>query len=159
MAAERGGEERGKLRHRFDAQVDQEQQVSLGGGHRSRHAQAFRAVREVLRLDAQLIDLHVDVQRGLARRVGERGEQRLGHVFVGVARHLAHVAVVVLHRLRALAFQTAVDDQHDDDQQHDAHADGHAPAHHQGVLVDRKRVCRLLRTPGSWPLRRAGCSG
>ena len=45
-----------------------EQQVALRAGHLAGHAQPFGARGELLRFDAQLVDLHLHVERRLARR-------------------------------------------------------------------------------------------
>ena len=65
-------------------------------------------------------------------------------------REFADVVVVVLQRLLLLAFQAAVDHEHDDDQQPDRDARGDPPADHQRVLVGGPRS-GALRAAWPWP--------
>ena len=144
------GSRRGDLRHAFGAQVEHQQQVALRGGHFSRHAQAlsrgWRGSAPAMRSWSTCTSTFSADLPAASVSVANSG---LGYLFVGFRRELADVAVVVLQRLLLLAFQAAVDEQHDHDQQHDADAGGHAAAHHQGVLVE----------PTAGPLRRRGRRG
>ena len=68
----------------FDAQVERQQQGPLRGGHFAWHAQPLRARGDRLRLFEQFVDLLLDVERRLARGVGQRREQRLGDLRVRI---------------------------------------------------------------------------
>ena len=152
LPSQRGGGQSRDLGERFCAQVQREQQVALRRGQLRGHAKGLCAGGEALGLDAELVDLHLDVERRLAARAEQRREQRAGDVFVGFVGDLARAAVVVLERLRFFAFQAAIDDQDDHDQQHHADARRHAAAHHHRVLVERQRA-----TSGAarlWTVRR-----
>src|SRR5947199_359819 len=64
VAAEGGRDQRRDFGHAFDTQVGDRQQRLLRGRHVAGDAQVFDVRRDVLCLDAQLVDLHLDVERG-----------------------------------------------------------------------------------------------
>src|SRR5439155_1597807 len=154
LAPERRGNQRRDLGHAFSAQVHRHQQRSLGARHVARNAQMLGFRGDVLRRQAQLVDLNIHVERRLAAGAGQGREQRARDLRVGFLRQFADVSVVVLQRLLLLTFQTAVDEQHDQDQEHYRHARRDAAAHHQRVAVYR-RPAPMLRSPRQRSPRRS----
>ena len=159
LPAEGGGRERCDLRDAFGAQVEHELEVALRRRHLRGHAQILGAIADFLGLHAQLVDLQLDVQRGLRARSAEGAEQRPGDLRVGFAHEFVHRAVVVLEFLLLVTAQTAGHEHDDQDQQHHADPRGPAPAHHHRVVIGGAARRGGSAGPGTLRGHRAALSG
>ena len=84
---------------------------------------------------AELVDLDLNFDRRLARRAGERYEERFCDLRFRFGPEHGDAVVVVPERLELAAFDASVDQQHDHDQDDDGHPRGDPASDHQRVLI------------------------